>query len=100
MTQPSGPPSRLSWVPYPGAADQSGVSVLVSPRVSSPELRNHRDLLVALPPHYAATTRRYPVVYMQDGQNLFDPATSFAGDWRVGGTMAALAERGVEVIVV
>jgi predicted alpha/beta superfamily hydrolase len=41
-----------------------------------------RDILVATPPDYEAQpTRRYPVVYLQDGQNLFDPDTSFAGHW-------------------
>jgi predicted alpha/beta superfamily hydrolase len=37
-----------------------------------------RDLIVYLPPGYEQEpTRRYPVLYMQDGQNLFDAATSF-----------------------
>ncbi len=41
-----------------------------------------RDILVATPPGYdAEPKRRYPVVYLQDGQNLFDPDTSFAGHW-------------------
>ena len=41
-----------------------------------------RDILVATPPGYATdTARRYPVIYLQDGQNLFDPDTSFAGHW-------------------
>ena len=47
--------------------------------VHSPELANRRDVLVALPPSYAEGDARYPVVYMHDGQNLFDPATSYAG---------------------
>src|SRR5690606_10045448 len=43
-----------------------------------------RDILVATPPDYlTAPTRHYPVVYLQDGQNLFDPRTSFAGDWHL-----------------
>jgi predicted alpha/beta superfamily hydrolase len=47
-------------------------------------LRYPRDLVVWLPPSYADhTDRRYPVLYLQDGQNVFDPVTSFAGyDWR------------------
>lgn len=41
-----------------------------------------RDILVATPPGYEAHPgRRYPVTYLQDGQNLFDPDTSFAGHW-------------------
>ncbi len=37
---------------------------------------------------------------MQDGQNLFDQATSYSGEWRVDETMEALAAQGVESIVV
>jgi predicted alpha/beta superfamily hydrolase len=37
---------------------------------------------------------------MHDGQNLFDPATSFAGEWGVGQAMNAAARRGLEAIVV
>ncbi len=67
----------------------------------SPELRNFRNVFVALPPSYDTDReRRFPVVYMQDGQNLFDPATSYAGDWRLGTALTDLAERGSEAIVV
>ena len=68
--------------------------------VHSPELRNQRDVLVYLPPSYRGSRRSYPVLYMHDGQNLFDPATSFAGEWGVGRAMNAAARRGLEAIVV
>ena len=47
-----------------------------------------RELIVWLPPDYEADkTRRYPVVYMQDGQNIFDPVTSaFGVDWSIDET--------------
>jgi predicted alpha/beta superfamily hydrolase len=55
---------------------------------------NTRQLRVWLPPGYSAPqneSRRYPVFYLNDGQNLFEPATSFAGvDWRVGETLTRL----------
>ena len=51
-------------------------------RFASRYLSTRRDLVVYLPPGYAETGRRYPVLYLQDGQNLFDPATAFGGrDW-------------------
>jgi predicted alpha/beta superfamily hydrolase len=59
-----------------------------------------RDLAVYLPPSYDATDRRYPVLYMQDGQNLFDPEASFAGSWRVDLAMDRAAARRLEGIVV
>jgi predicted alpha/beta superfamily hydrolase len=44
-----------------------------------------RDIIVWLPPCYALNKDvRYPVLYMQDGQNIFDPATSsFGVDWQI-----------------
>ena len=69
--------------------------------VRSPELDNERDVVVYLPPSHATDpTRRFPVVYMHDGQNLFDAATSFAGEWAVDESMEALAAEGLEAIVV
>ncbi len=68
--------------------------------VYSPELDNERDLLVSLPGKYAARERRYPVFYMHDGQNLFDPATSFAGSWDVDVAMAEASLGGLDAIVV
>ena len=49
--------------------------------VWSAERRNRRDIDVYLPSSYSAGRDRYPVVYMQDGQNLSDPDTAFAGTW-------------------
>jgi len=50
-------------------------------------LRNNRDLIVYIPPGYDDQPfSRFPVLYLQDGQNLFDRATSFGGqDWNVHG---------------
>lgn len=59
-----------------------------------------RDLTVYLPPSYALGEQHYPVLYMQDGQNLFDPEESFAGSWRVDLAMDHAATRGFEGIAV
>lgn len=55
---------------------------------------NGRKCWVYLPPGYATSTDRYPVLYMHDGQNLFDVATSFAGEWRVDEACEALIASG------
>jgi predicted alpha/beta superfamily hydrolase len=95
---------RPAWRPYrevhPGTRTTVVGDLRVLPRVASRELGNRRDLLVHLPPSYGTGTRRYPVLYMQDGQNLFDAATSFSGEWRVDETMEELATEGLEAIVV
>ncbi|HLL51918.1 MAG TPA: alpha/beta hydrolase-fold protein [Myxococcaceae bacterium] len=70
----------------------------------SPQLNNSRSLIIYLPPSYAENPlKRYPVLYMHDGQNLFDPSTSFGGvEWRVDETANAQIGGGHmdEVIVV
>jgi predicted alpha/beta superfamily hydrolase len=67
----------------------------------SPQLRNHRYIDVYLPDSYEDGRRRYPVVYMQDGQNLSDPAIAFAGQtWHLHEGVSWLGERGIEPIVV
>lgn len=90
------------WYRYTEYAGRHTVAgdVRVQPAVWSPQLRNRRDILVYLPPSYADSTRRYPVVYMHDGQNLFDETTSFAGEWGADETMERLSAEGIEAIVV
>ncbi len=75
-------------------------ALAVLPDVHSPELDNRRDVLVYLPPSYRRGRRSYPVLYMHDGQNLFDPESSFAGDWGVGRILDSAASRGLEAIAV
>jgi predicted alpha/beta superfamily hydrolase len=72
----------------------------VLPRVTSPQRGHERDIDVYLPPSYRRSRQRYPVLYMQDGQNLADPDRAFAGTWNLEGALAEIAARGVEVIVV
>lgn len=66
--------------------------------VESPQLGNRRDLFVYLPGSYPHG--RYGVIYMQDGQNLFDPAWSFAGSWMLHEALDGGGRRGLEAIVV
>ncbi len=51
-----------------------------------------RDIVVWLPPNYFfETDKHYPVLYMHDGQNLFDPSTSFTKtDWQLDETADSL----------
>jgi len=58
-------------------------------------LGNRRDVLVYLPRGYGRLSlRRYPVLYLHDGQNVFDAATAFAGvEWGVDETAERLIQR-------
>lgn len=83
---------------HSGQTEPSRLKVLE--RLWSPQLNNTRDILLYLPPSYEDGERRFPVLYMHDGQNLFDPATSYAGDWAVPSTMEMASRRGLEAIIV
>lgn len=67
-------------------------------QIGSTVLNNSRSVRVWLPPGYKAkenVDKRYPVLYMNDGQNLFDRATSFAGaEWSVDETVTELIAKG------
>lgn len=82
----------------PSAADNVHV---LSQRFEMPGLERSRQIRVYLPPGYEQGDTRYPVLYMHDGQNLFDDATSYAGEWGVDETLNELAgQKGLELIVV
>jgi predicted alpha/beta superfamily hydrolase len=60
-----------------------------------PQLGRPRRVLVYLPADYAKSpSRRYPVLYLHDGQNVFDEATSFSGEWGVDETLDHLRASG------
>ena len=48
-----------------------------------PQLSRTRRIWIYLPPDYTESKKSYPVLYMHDGQNLFDNATSYSGEWGV-----------------
>jgi predicted alpha/beta superfamily hydrolase len=79
---------------------------MMGTHVTAPELRLHRQfrsqflepartLVVYVPPEYEHHLhKRYPVLYMHDGQNLFDSSTAFGGnEWRLDDTAEDLIER-------
>ena len=83
----------------PGTA-QPNVHVLSTPFLI-PGLNRERTVRIYLPPGYEQSTRHYPVLYMHDGQNLFDDATAHAGEWGIDETLNELAKsRRLELIVV
>lgn len=73
---------------------------------SSKHLDEQRDLIVYLPPGYEAAENeelRYPVLYLHDGQNLFDPQTAYVPgmDWKVNETADQLISEGaVEPLII
>jgi len=58
-----------------------------------PQLNRHRTIYVYLPPDYHHTHKRYPVIYAQDGQNLFNEATAFHREWKIDKTLNQLQKK-------
>ncbi|OGX81786.1 hypothetical protein BEN48_06040 [Hymenobacter glacialis] len=71
----------------------ANVSV-ISTAFEMPQLGRTRRVWLYLPPGYATSGRRYPVLYMQDGQNVFDKLTAFAGEWGVDEALNLLNANG------
>jgi predicted alpha/beta superfamily hydrolase len=94
---------RLLAAPAAGKPPRHGTLQLVE-KFKSPQLGNERTLRVYLPPSYGSDTRRrYPVLYMHDGQNLFDARTaSYGTEWNIDEVADRLVRQGdmEEVIVV
>ncbi|GAB4520736.1 MAG: alpha/beta hydrolase [Anaerolineae bacterium] len=90
------------WQPYNALFPQNTVvgDLYIQKDVFSPQLNNRRDVLVWVPSSYHTSERRYPVIYMHDGLNLFDANTSYSGEWQVDEAITALAADGLEAVVV
>jgi len=78
-----------SWADRPPTTASGDVT-----RTSVPGFLGGRQVWVYLPPGYHGTTARYPVLYLLDGQNVFDLVTSFAGEWGADETLEALIPAG------
>ncbi|MFI5185131.1 MAG: alpha/beta hydrolase-fold protein, partial [Chitinophagales bacterium] len=65
-----------------------------------PQLKRVRRIWIYLPTDYFSSQKKYPVLYMQDGQNVFDDSTSFAGEWGVDETLDSIGIHRKEMIVV
>jgi predicted alpha/beta superfamily hydrolase len=77
--------------------------VRVHESYASKSLGNSRTIVVYLPPGYEKDVkRRYPVLYMHDGQNLFDASTSFIGvEWQADETAERLIKAGaIEPLII
>jgi len=65
-----------------------------------PQLDRRRRIWLYLPPDYDTTDYKYPVIYMQDGQDLFNYYTSSDGEWEIDETLNRLYNKGIKVPIV
>jgi len=93
----------VRWADDPSTTPTGHARIDTIHDVGSQYLSPHRDVLVWLPPGYDSdTTRTYPVLYMHDGQNLFEAETSaFGTEWEVDETAEALVLAGdIEPLII
>ncbi len=83
-----------SWAGLPLVSTAAPNVQILSNSFAMPQLNRTRRIWLYLPPDYNTSDKRYPVIYMHDGQNLFDNGTSFSGEWRVDETLNQLHTEG------
>ena len=84
--------------PTSTAADNVNI---ISEEFEIPQLNRKRRIWIYLPPNYNISDESFPVVYMHDGQNLFDDKTAYAGEWKVDETLNKLfRDKNMSAIVV
>lgn len=64
-----------------------------------PHLNATRKISALLPHDYYQSDKHYPVLYLQDGQNLFNPSAPF-GDWAIDKSLGQLAQEGMSDIII
>jgi len=74
--------------------------VIVQEEFKIPQLNRTRKIWIYLPPDYATSKTKYPVLYMHDAQNLFDSYYSFAGEWEIDEAMNKIFEATKKGIII
>ena len=94
----------VAWNDLAGKSTKSTANEQVSIMHDSfyiPQLKEYRRISIYLPSDYEASKETYPVLYMHDGQNVFDASTAYNGEWKVDETLTKLEkEKNLKLIVV
>lgn len=83
-----------------GGSTAAGNVSIMDDAFYMPQLDHTRRIWLYLPPDYDDSNENYPVLYMQDGQNLFDTYTSYSGEWEVDETLNNLFDDGYQVPII
>lgn len=81
------------WQDQLGNHTATGNTRIVDMDFYIPELNRYRRVWVYLPLDYYTSSKTYPTLYMQDGQNLFDLSRSAFGEWKCDETMVSLEQK-------
>lgn len=92
----------LSWKDITGTSPQSTANAqvsIVSEDFYMPQLNKTRRVWIYLPQNYNSSAQNYPVLYLHDGQNVFDAYTSFAGEWEVDESLSQMEQNGFRGVI-
>jgi len=80
-----------------GYAQSTASKQVSSFTIDAPQLKTTKKIWVYLPKNYSTSTKKFPVIYMHDGQNLFDVTTAPYGEWNIDETLDSIS---AQVIVI
>lgn len=94
--------SILSWEDLDGGntGNSTAADNVSSFNFYIPQLNRDRKIWLYLPPDYATSNKSYPVLYVHDGQNAYDVATSAFGEWEIDESLNTMFENGDEGVIV
>ncbi|HYM95153.1 MAG TPA: alpha/beta hydrolase-fold protein, partial [Chitinophagaceae bacterium] len=72
---------------------------IISAAFLIPQLKRLRRIWIYLPNSYNTSKKRYPVLYMHDGQNLFEDTTSYSGEWGVDECLDTMKKKCIVVAI-
>ncbi len=88
---------RKNWLPY--RPSQLPKTHLISEEFEIPQLNKTRKIWALLPHDYDTATESYPVLYLQDAQNLFNENAEF-GNWQIDKKLAVMSDYGIGKIII
>jgi|694.fasta_scaffold00718_23 predicted alpha/beta superfamily hydrolase len=88
------------WIPGLAMHTASKQVKFIDSAFTITELKRQHLISLYLPKQYDLSSERYPVIYMLDGQNLFDAYGTFAGEWEVDETLDSLLEKGIPGVII
>ncbi|WP_373521023.1 alpha/beta hydrolase [Aquiflexum sp.] len=91
------PKWRKNWLPY--RPSQLPKVHLISEEFEIPQLNKTRKVWALLPYDYETSAEHYPVLYLQDAQNLFNENAPF-GNWQIDKKLAVMSDYGIGKIII
>lgn len=88
---------RKNWLPY--RPSQLPQIHLISEEFEIPQLNKTRKVWALLPHDYDTSKEEYPVLYLQDAQNLFNENAEF-GNWEIDKKLAVMSDYGIGKIII